>query len=82
MATVAQPWPQLGDAIPDAVEDVPGQAPWIYPFRWQPGDIMVKGMGTLKYTLDQQVRAGAILPAQAEESARNSGLTDYHAPTD
>jgi hypothetical protein len=82
MATQAQHWPKPGEAIPLAVEDVPGEPPFVYPFRWQAGDIMREGMGTLQYTLDQQVRAGAILPAQAEESARNAGITDYHAPTD
>lgn len=72
---VAAHWPAIGEVIPQAVQDVQGEAPFIYPYRWVYGDRMVAGMGTVEYTLKQQVIAGAITVEQALESAQNSGLT-------
>lgn len=81
MAVVAQPWPNIGDVIPDAVQDVEGKPPFIYPFRYQPGDRMVQGMGTIEYALNQQLIAGALSEEQAQASAKNSGIENYTPKT-
>lgn len=73
---VAQPWPQVGSVIPDAVETPQGADPFVYADDCQPGMIMQEGFGTLAHALDRQVLTGRISPEQAKISWANSGKKD------
>ena len=82
MATIAQPWPEVGQPIPQAVETPAGHEPFIYADDCQPGDLMQEGFGTLKHALDRQVLTRTITAQQALESWENSGRTggEYTPP--
>jgi hypothetical protein len=73
VATPAQPWPQVGQPIPEAVEVPEGSSPFIYADDCQPGMIMQEGFGTLAHALDRQVLTREITPQQALDSWENSG---------
>jgi len=73
---VAQPWPNVGDVIPQAVQDTDGKV-YIYPFRWQFGDRQVEGMGTAEYAIRQQFIAGALTEQEAEGAANNNGVANF-----
>lgn len=85
---VAQPAPQVGQTIPNAVEDTvytnpDGTPNWqetlahafVYREGWQAGDKLEADQGTVADVLNREVLEGRITPEQAIQSAQASGLT-------
>lgn len=73
----AQPLPPVGGVVPDAVENVPGQPPFIYVPGFVEGDKLQPGEGSMAYALDAEIRKGMISEDQARQSASIMGLSGY-----
>lgn len=86
---VAQPAPQVGQIIPDVVQDQVVYRPgttipdwqatdaraFTFPEGWQAGDKLTADEGTVADVLNSEVLAGRITREQAIQSAQASGLT-------